>query len=209
LLWILDDNTGHHVLVRWLSLPGFRQALRWGYQVISYNRRIISPPRQRIVCDCEPEVTLARRASLIVPLALVSSMLAAIVGGAMFRACDWGPAMAGVWCAETAIGLTWLVLVAAALAGLQTEKRVDYLGHVAVTMFVAMLVMVAPSLLALALPPIAATAVVGLAALGSLALSSAMQRRRTQALGLSFPWLAGWPVAIVVAVVASWLCWAN
>jgi hypothetical protein len=209
LLWILDDNTGHHVLVRLLALRGFRHVLRWGYQVISYNRRIISPPRHQIVCDCEPEVTLARRASLIVPLALASILLAAVVGGATFRACDWGPALEGAWCTEAAIGLAWLALVAAALVGLRSVKRIDYLGHLAVTTLVAMLVMVPPSLIALALPTAAATALVGLAGAGSLALSSAMQRRRTQALGLSRAWLVGWPVTIVAAAVASWLWWAR
>ena len=97
LLWILRENTGNHFLVRLLALPGVRDLLRWGYQIVSYNRRIISPPRHRIVCDCEPEVTLARRLSLMLPLLAFTILITAGCGAAVFR--GWGPGDEVEWCA--------------------------------------------------------------------------------------------------------------
>src|SRR6476660_3965437 len=89
LLWIIGDNLGHPLWVRILSWPLVRQLLRFGYETVSYNRRVISPPRHQIVCDCEPEVTLARRLMLIVPLVVFSLALAAAFGAALFHATQW------------------------------------------------------------------------------------------------------------------------
>ena len=79
LVWLIGDNLGNPLFMRIWSWPGFRQVMRLGYEAISYNRRVISPPRHRIVCDCEPEVTVARRMSLIVPVLLLSLVLVAPV----------------------------------------------------------------------------------------------------------------------------------
>ena len=48
-------NRGNPLLGAPVELAGPRaKLLRSGYETISYNRRIISPPRHQIVCDCEP-----------------------------------------------------------------------------------------------------------------------------------------------------------
>lgn len=110
LLWILRDNTGNHFLVRLLALPLIRDLLRWGYQIVSYNRRIISVPRHQIVCDCEPQVTLARRTSLIVPVALLAILLAAGFARRCFTVANWatrGPARHSWWAALARPGWRW------------------------------------------------------------------------------------------------------
>jgi predicted DCC family thiol-disulfide oxidoreductase YuxK len=204
LLWIIRDNTGNHPLVRLASLPGFRDILRWGYQAISYNRRIISPPRHQIVCDCEPQVTVARRLSLIVPLLLLTALLAAAFGAALFTGAEKSP-VAGAVVAILAAGAGWFVLIVAAIAFLKRDKRIDYVGHSAVTMFIGSLVLVPATLIALVAPRDAALALAGVSLAISLVVMVKMQKRRVTALGISQVWLASWPVALVGGVLAT--CW--
>ena len=87
------DTTGNNLLVRLFGLPGFRHLLRVGYEAISYNRRIISPPRNQIVCDCEPEATFAHRLTLIVPVLLFAVLLVALFGATAFHAGELGDAL--------------------------------------------------------------------------------------------------------------------
>jgi predicted DCC family thiol-disulfide oxidoreductase YuxK len=206
LLWILRENTGNHFLVRLLTLPGIRQALRWGYQVISYNRRIVSVPRHQIVCDCEPEVTLGRRLSLVVPLLLLTIFFTAAFGAAVFSGWQLGDALAGAGFMEVALGTFWVALVVASAVLLAADKRVDYLAHLAATMFVGALVLVPASLLTPLLPRQALVALNCATVLASVALMFSMQRRRIAALGLSRGWLWAWVAVLTVGFgVTTWL----
>jgi predicted DCC family thiol-disulfide oxidoreductase YuxK len=202
LLWILRENTGNHFLVRLLALPGLRDLLRWAYQIVSYNRRIISPPRHRIVCDCEPEVTLARRLSLMLPALVLTILIAAGFGAAVFRGWELGDEGGGALFMEIAAGSGCVALALASL-GLPKEKRLDYLGHLVVTMFVGGLVLVPASLVVPLVSRPVLIALDCLSVLASFSLMFAMQRRRIAALAISSRWLWAWVAALGVGFSAT------
>ena len=114
LLWIVGDNFGHPAWVRMLGLPGVRQLVRFGYEAISYNRRILSPPRHCIRCDCEPQATFARRMTLIGPLAIIGLLLTMLCGAAVFAGAGLGTPLLGAAVLLAAVS-GWLVVGAAAI----------------------------------------------------------------------------------------------
>jgi predicted DCC family thiol-disulfide oxidoreductase YuxK len=203
LLWIIGENAHYRFLMRLLGLPGIRQIVRFKYETISYNRRVISPPRHQIVCDCEPEVTLGRRMALIVPLILVSIALVAGFGAAAFVSWGLGDAATGAVFSEIAAGAGWIVMIFAGLVLLRGMLRIDYLAHLAVTMYTGALVLVPAALLTLVLPRGAAIAVDTLSVLASFALMFAMQRRRVAAIGLRSAWLWAWAIVVAAATIGS------
>lgn len=205
LLWVFAENTGHPLFFRMLRLPGIRHLLQCGYEAISYNRRIISVPRHQIVCDCEPEVTLARRLSMVVPLVVLSIVLVGGFGAAVFVGGQLGEALAGTEFAIVAVGSGYLALALAGALLLSGEQRIDYISHLTTTLFIGALVLLPVSLLALLLPLPAVIGLVGLSALASFAMMFAMQRRRTRALKLSSTWVGAWIAALVAGIGAtSW-----
>jgi predicted DCC family thiol-disulfide oxidoreductase YuxK len=205
LLWIARDNTGHRFVFSLLSLPGVRHLLRFGYQIVSYNRRVISPPRHQITCDCEPEVTLARRLSLIVPVTISATIVIGMFGAAVFYGAQLGDASDGALRALVATATGFVPLVVAALVLLRGEQRVDYIAHLAVTSLAGGLVLLPAALIAPWLPSQAAVGVAAISAVVSVALMFAMQRRRTRAIRLSHAWLIGWLVMTVAGLVGA--CW--
>jgi hypothetical protein len=203
LLWIIGDNTGHPLLVRLLSLSGLRQALRWGYETISYNRRVISPPRHQVVCDCEPEVTAARRWMLIGPTLAAALLVVALFGAAVFLGWELGDGWSGALFMEVAAGSGWTALVLAALVGLRGGQRGDYLAHLAVTLFAGALVLVPSSLLVPLVPRPGLVVLDGVSVLASFWLMFRMQRRRVAAAGLAQRWLWAWVVAVGAGFVVT------
>ena len=208
LLWIIGENTGNHFLVRLANLPGSRHLLRWGYETISYNRRVISPPRSRIVCDCEPEVTLARRMMLVVPALVLAFVMVGLFGAAVFRGFDLGGVLDGALFMLAAVGSGWLAMAVAALVLLRGEQRIDYLSHLAMTLLVGSLVLVPASLL-VPLVPRAGLVVIALSAVASLWLMLSMQRRRVAAVGLTSRWLWSWGAAVVLGAGAVAFLYAS
>ena len=203
LLWIIGDNTRVHQLVRLLGWPGFRHLLRFGYETISYNRRVISPPRHQIVCDCEPEVTVARRLTLIVPLVLATIGLVAGFGAAVFVGWGLGDALTGAIFIQIAAGSGWIAMIAAATAVLRGMQRIDYVAHLVVTMFIGALVLVPGAIVTLLLPRPASAAIDALLVLAACALMFGMQRRRVAAIGLGSVWLWAWAVVVVLITAGS------
>ena len=203
LLWILRENTGNHVVIRLLSLPGIRHLLHGGYQTVSYNRRVISPPRRQIACDCEPEVTLMRRLTLVVPTLVLVVLMTALFGAAVFRGWQLGDALSGAVFMCAAAGSGWAALVLAALVRLRGEQRIDYVAHLVVTMLAGVLVLIPASLLTLVLPRPALIVLDVLSVLASFSLMFAMQRRRVAFLGISTSWLWAWPVALAAGFAAT------
>ncbi|MEX0678307.1 MAG: DCC1-like thiol-disulfide oxidoreductase family protein [Pirellulales bacterium] len=203
LLWIIGDNTGGHFLVRLLGWPGFRHLLRYGYETISYNRRVISPPRHQVVCDCEPEVTVERRLTLIMPLALASIALAAGFGAAVFVGWGLGDAITGAIFIQIAAGSGWVAMIAAGLVLLRGMQRIDYVAHLVVTMFTGALALVPAAVLTLLLPRPVSIAIASLSVLAAFALMFAMQRRRVAAISLRSVWLWAWAVVVVVTLTSS------
>jgi predicted DCC family thiol-disulfide oxidoreductase YuxK len=209
LLWIARDNARHRLLVRILGLPLVRQLLRIGYETISYNRRILSPPRRQIVCDCEPEVTLPRRLMLVVPALLVTIALqgafgAALVQAALFPTTPSSDARTGAILAILAGGSGALGMAVVALLSLG-EKRLDYIAHLVVTMFIGSLCLLPATVGFFVLPPRFAIALGGLSLVAGFWRMLSMQRRRTAALGLRRRWLVGWALAWLAGFVLSLL----
>jgi hypothetical protein len=203
LLWIIGETPGRRFLARLLGLPGIRQLLRYGYQTISYNRRVISPPRHQIVCDCEPEVTVARRLTLVVPLVLATIALVGYFGAVVSTAWGLGDAAFGAVFIQIAAGAGWIAMIVASLALLGGMQRVDYLAHLAVTMFTGALVLLPVALVTPILPRPAAVTIGCLAMAASFALMFAMQRRRVAAMGLTAVWLWAWAAVLVVTFAGS------
>jgi predicted DCC family thiol-disulfide oxidoreductase YuxK len=202
ILWILAENKGDPWWLRVLSLAPLRHLMGAAYQVVSYNRRVISPPAQRVRCDCEPDVTLARRLSLVAPLAVLSVLIAGLLGAAVAYGGGFTDWRAGALALTVAAGLGWLAMGLAAIGLLRGEQRLDYLAHLAVTAFVGAVVLLPAGLLAWWLPREANLTLAGVSILASFAIMLGMQRRRLAFLGLSRRWLWAWCITIPIGSVA-------
>ena len=196
LLWIIGETAGYHTLARLLALPVVRQLLSFGYQAISYNRRIISPPAHQIVCDCEPQVTVYRRLTLIVPLVLFSVLVVAVFGAAAFVGCQLGDAASGALLMEAASLSGWSITAALGLTARRGMAWLDYVGHLAVTMFVGALILLPGAAMLWFLPRPAAVVVVGLSLMFCFSTMFKMQAHRVKRLQMSLAWLWVWATAM-------------
>lgn len=199
LIWIIGETTGNRALVWLLRLPGVRHLLRYGYETVSYNRRVISPPRHQIVCDCEPEVTVGRRMTLVVPLLLAGVLLWSGFGAAAFAGWGLGPSLAGAGWALLAAGAGPALLAILGFVRLGGLPGLDYAAHLTVTLFVGGLVMLPATILALLVPTGALLAIAGVSLVVALALMFRMQRRRVKAVGLGPAWLYGWAIVTLAS----------
>ncbi len=203
LLWIIGANRPWNLLVRVLALPGFRHGLRIAYETISYNRRVISPPRHQIVCDCEPDVTPARRLMLIVPLAVVALILVGLLGAAMSFGWELGSAWQGAALAIVAAASGPVVLAVAAAVSLSGQQRIDYVAHLVVTFF-AGAVLVSPAIVASLAPSPSFGLVFDLLAVAAAAYAMfRMQRRRLAVLKLPPAWLWAWLALVPLPPLAA------
>ncbi len=198
LLWIVGDKPGYGALVGLLSLPGLRHLLRFGYEIVSYNRRIISPPAHQIRCDCEPEVTVGRRLTLIVPAWLFSIVAVAGYGAAAFVGWQLGTAAAGAVFMTVGCYTGWLLLATAGLV-LLPGKRLDYVAHLSVTMFTGALILLPAIALMPWLARWASVAIGVLALMFCFSTMFKMQVRRVKVQQLGLPWLWGWTAAMLGA----------
>lgn len=203
LLWIIGDNLGRPWWIRVLGLPGMRQLVSFAYEAVSYNRRIISPPRHQIVCDCEPEVTLGRRLMLIVPASLLALTLFGLLGLAVHQGEGLVDALQSAVTTIAIVGCGWSVLAVTAVVLLRGEKRIDYMGHLGVTLLAGALVMLPATAIVAWLPTSAAVVGGGVALLITYVLMLRMQPRRHKALGLSGAWLWAWRAVMAATFLAT------
>ncbi|MEX2113998.1 MAG: DCC1-like thiol-disulfide oxidoreductase family protein [Pirellulales bacterium] len=202
LLWLVGENRGNPRWVRCFSLPVMRQLVRIVYEAVSYNRRILSPPRHQIRCECEPQATIARRLTLVGPLAALSALFVALCGAAVFHGQGYD-ARLGAVLALSATGAGWIVLAAAALLMLRGEQRIDYLAHLVVTAFAGALVLLPAGIAAWWLPPLVSSALAGVSLLVACAILFRMQRRRIAAVGVSPHWLWAWAGTVAAGFVGA------
>jgi predicted DCC family thiol-disulfide oxidoreductase YuxK len=203
LLWIIGETPGCGFVARLLSLPVLRQLLSFGYKAVSYNRRIISPPRHQIVCDCEPQVTVGRRLTLIVPLIALSVLIVAAWGAAVFVGCQLGTAATGAVLANVATLSGWTIMSLAGFAVLGGMRGLDYLGHLAVTMFAGALILLAATVVIPWIPRPSAAALAILSLMYCFSKMYSMQRHRAKATQLPLAWLWGWTVVMLLAFGAT------
>jgi predicted DCC family thiol-disulfide oxidoreductase YuxK len=206
LLWIVGDNPRYRWLARLLSLPVARQLLRFGYETVSYNRRIISPPQHRIACDCEPEVTTGRRLMLIVPAILVATVAFALYGAVFAPALDIHPGLAGL-AIVVSKGIAIVAATATIAAFGRTREQLEYVGHFSLAVFSGSLVLV-PFCVIAGLVPTGLTPTLGItAALAAVAVICWKLMRRTRAAGLkpTIVWTAAlaWAVAFFAALAVA------
>lgn len=202
LLWMIGDNLGRPWWIRLLQLPGMRTGVSFVYEAISYNRRIISPPRHQIVCDCEPDVTVPRRLMLIVPTTLLALVPFGLLGLAVQRGEGLAGAPEGAWTATALVSCGWALLMVSALALLRGEQRIDYIAHLGISLLAGSLVLLPGALVVAWLPGGWAIGVGTVALLISYVLVLRMQPRRHQALGLGNAWRWAW-AAVIGATFAA------
>ena len=94
-------------------------------------------------------------------------------------------------------------MIVAALVGLPVDKRIDYIGHLAITTLAGPLLLVPATLVSFVLPASAGNRGQRPFGAGQRGLMFAMQRRRTAILALSQRWLWGWAVALGVGIGAA------
>lgn len=89
---------------------------------------------------------------------------------------------------------------------LAAERRIDFIAHLTVTMFVGVMALAPAGLLSLLpLPWQVQLAIACVSAIVGVALMYPMQRRRSAALGLSSLWRWAWVVALPVGfAVTAW-----
>ncbi len=200
LLWLVGENRGHPLWVRFLSLPGMRQLARLIYEAISYNRRIISPPRHAIRCDCEPQATVARRLTLVGPLAVATVGLVALFGAAVSHS-QGGNAM---------VGAAFLAL-AVAPAGCQRLSRrscscaannASTIWRTSCSPHSSALALLPASIAAWWLPA-AAAALAAVSLVVAFVLMFRMQGRRVAAVGVSTRWLWSWAGLVAAGFVVT------
>jgi hypothetical protein len=143
-------------------------------------------------------VTVGRRLSLVVPLVVLSALVVAAWGAAVFVGCDLGTAAAGATLATVATLTGWTVMALAGFAVLGGMRGLDYLGHLAVTMFAGALILLAATIVIpwLPVPPAAALAVLSLMYCFSKMFS--MQLHRAKATQLSLTWVWSWTAVMLV-----------
>lgn len=201
LLWLVRDT---HPRAWWpgvAALPGIRHLLQLGYEIVSYNRRILSPPKHRIRCDCEPQATVGRRLSLIVPATIAAAGLLGLAGAGLFRGLEIGAPLIGAALVTLAAALPWIALAVAAAIALHGEQRIDTFAHLAVTALVGA-ALLAPVAMAWWLTPTATIVLASAATLVSARQMFRMQRKRVPAADLSEHWLAAWVAANAASIVA-------
>jgi hypothetical protein len=137
---------------------------------------------------------------LVGPALVATLVLTAWFGAAVFVGWELGDARWGAPFMEVAAGSGWLALVAAAMALLRGERRIDYMSHLVVTMFVGVLVLVPACLAAALFPRQVLVPLDCLSVLVSFALMFSMQRRRVAAVGVSNRWLWAWVVALAAGL---------
>ncbi len=189
LLWIIGENRDYPLWVRVASSRFVKPLVRFAYEAISYNRRIISPPRHAIRCDCEPQATLGRRLTLVGPLVLLTAAITAGFGAAVAHGLETNVA-SGALVASLAFVVAAAALTIVATIALHREQRIDYLAHQSVIAFAGALVIMPAAVIVAWMPPTASLIVTAISLLLSMLMTSSMQRRRITAVGLAAGW--GW-----------------
>src|SRR5262249_20119814 len=144
-----------------------------------------------------------RRLSLIVPLVLMAMGFTAAFGAAVFAKFGFGEVAEGAVFSLIAAGAGWIGMIVAGAVMLRGMRGVDYVGHLAVTMFTGALVLVPATLLTLVLPREVAAAIDIVSVLAAFAVMYRMQVRRVAALQLRPSWVWAWAVVVIVTTAAS------
>jgi predicted DCC family thiol-disulfide oxidoreductase YuxK len=200
-LWLLRE-TWLAPLARLLDRPLFRGVGDRVYHMVSYNRRILTPPKSGITCACDPDPSPGYQVALIVLLLAFALVMTALFGAAVARGTGLTTPALGAFQMVVAAGSGWVLLFLAALT-LPSEVRLPFLGHLGMVMAAGLLVLVPSMLLSLAPPGPWLAVLFGVSVAVSFTLMLRMLGRRLRYLGLSRAWLAGWTAALWAGATAS------
>lgn len=201
ILWLLRDTSAGSV-ARALDKAWIRPALTAVYRLISYNRRVLAPPRSGIVCACDPDPRPAYQIALIGLLLLFTCGMTALFGGAVAAGTGIASPLQGALWMLLAAGSGWVLLCLAAFS-LPRDLRLRFLGHLGMVMAAGLIVLVPSMLLSLAIQGPWLAAAFGSSATASFLLMARSWRRRLRFLGLSPAWLVGWAAALWTGAAAS------
>lgn len=185
-------------VVRVLELPPITALLSLGYRLVSYNRRILAPREPGTVrCACDPDFHAGYRIGLIAILLATAVALTLLLGVTLPLRADPASAVQSATDMLAAAGSGWVAAMLLALR-LPFERYVTWLGHLAVTMNVGLLVQVPGMLLSLVLDGPALVAVQVLSMLASFTVMLRMQVRRARIQALGAGWVALWVVCLAL-----------
>lgn len=186
-------------VVRVLELPPITALLSLGYRLVSYNRRILAPREPGTVrCACDPDFHAGYRIGLVAILLATAVCLTLLLGVTLPLRADPASAVQSATDMLAAAGSGWVVAMLLALR-LPFERYVTWLGHLAVTMNVGLLVQVPGMLLSLVLDGPALVAVQVLSMLASFTVMLRMQVRRARIQALGGRWPGLWVLCLVLA----------
>jgi len=207
LLWLLS-GTWLRPLAAVLSFAPILWVLEFLYPVIAANRRVLAPPKpQPIQClGCDPDPNPVYQWVFMVLVLLLAGGLAFVVGRTVPPLVFDLDRAGGAAFMLIAVGGSWLLLFLFSLR-LKGQTRILYLGHLAVTLLVGLLIWLPVTLLACAdlTPANVFDVLAGLTLLGSMAWMCRMHARRLAIMGLARGWWLAFLVSFVSYVVAGLL----
>jgi hypothetical protein len=205
-LWLLAGSPAAP-LGRLLGHEPFLGLLTFLYRIVSYNRRILAPPRRHpgnpaFRCACDPDDRPGYQLALLALLLGLALALTALFGVAVARCTGYATPGQGAFRMVLAAGSGWVLLLGAA-AGLPREVRLRFVGHLGMVMVVGLLVLVPSMLLSLVYRGPSITILFTLSVAASFLLMLRSLSRRLRFLGLSLSWLAGWAAALWAGMAAT------
>lgn len=181
-LWLLLDGR-FGALARLLDRPQFLAPLTGLYHLVSYNRRILAPPRSAIRCACDPDDRPAYQLALLVLLLAFALGVGALFGAAVAAGSGTAPGQGALW-GLLATGAGWAALAVAALIAVPAGVRLRFLAHLAVVAAIGAAVLLPAALLAPFLRGAPLWLVVALAAGAALVVMARQLPLRLRYLGL-------------------------
>jgi hypothetical protein len=182
-LWLLRDGR-FGPLARLLDRPLFVASLTGVYHLVSYNRRILAPPRSAVRCACDPDDRPGYQIALLVLLLVFTLGVGALLGAAVAAGSGMAPPRAGALRGLLAAGAGWAALAVAALVAVPGDVRLRFLAHLAVVAAIGAAVLLPATLLAPFLRGASLWIVIALSAAASLWAMAGQLPLRLRYLGL-------------------------
>lgn len=199
LIWALEDR---FPLLKLLKAPLPLCLLTHLYRTISYNRRILFPRSDRFICACDPDFVWSYWVSLIAFCSAFATLVTGAFGAVVWSTAGLGSPLEGALRISAIAGSGWIVLFVASLF-LPEEKRTSYLGHLATTMLIGVLILTPSILLSPVLPTEASLASFLLSVIFSFSIMLRWQKRRIRGMGISEKWLVLWIVSLLGGATSS------
>ena len=173
--------------------------LNFLYLAICYNRYFIFPTKQKFACSCEPDYQPRYYRRWIGLGLFFSILISALFGGVLSGIFNLTP---GAMALRTVaiVGAGWALQMALAALLMNRENFRDYMRHIALIMFMGVLILL-PSILLFWLPVAWLTLVVLLSVAASSLIMLRMYYQRIRFMGLGQQWTMGWFASLQLTAV--------